>query len=68
MIACSVITVFGADVPDGSWLISWIGGLAMQLPGGQGHGRSRLRCPGLAAAVEPRELHQRSSWTGRAAS
>ena len=37
VIACSVTTVFGADVPDGSWLISWMGGLAMQLPRGQGH-------------------------------
>ena len=34
--ACSVITVLGADVPDGSWLTSWIGGLATQLPAGQG--------------------------------
>ncbi len=37
VIACSVTTVFGAEVPDGSWLISWIGGLAMQEPAGQGH-------------------------------
>src|SRR6185312_6111123 len=29
--ACSVITVFGADVPDGSALTSWITGLARQL-------------------------------------
>ena len=35
--ACSVITVLGADVPDGSALISWIGGLARQLPLGQGN-------------------------------
>src|SRR6516165_1705720 len=34
--ACSVITVFGAEVPDGRALISWIGGLARQLPGRQG--------------------------------
>ncbi len=34
--ACSVITVFGAEVPEGSAPISWIGGLARQLPGGQG--------------------------------
>src|SRR5690348_17852542 len=30
--ACSVITVLGADVPDGSALTSSIGGLATQLP------------------------------------
>ncbi len=36
VIACSVITVLGAEVPDGSWLISWIGGLATQEPGRQG--------------------------------
>src|SRR5260370_41395656 len=35
-IACSVITVFGAEVPDGSWLTSWIEGLATQERGGQG--------------------------------
>src|SRR6516225_12389613 len=35
--ACSVITVLGADVPDGSALTSWIEGLAMQLPLGQGN-------------------------------
>ncbi len=35
-IACSVITVFGAEVPDGSWLTSWIDGLATQERGGQG--------------------------------
>src|SRR5258706_9328588 len=34
--ACSVITVFGAEVPDGSALVSWMGGLARQLPGVQG--------------------------------
>src|SRR5579863_4638947 len=34
---CSVTTVFGADGPEGSWLICWIGGLAMQLPAGHGH-------------------------------
>src|SRR5580700_9930947 len=34
--ACSVNTVFGADVPDGSALISWITGLARQLLFGQG--------------------------------
>ncbi len=28
LMACSVITVLGADVPDGSALISWITGLA----------------------------------------
>ena len=28
--ACSVITVFGADVPDGSALTSWIFGFARQ--------------------------------------
>src|SRR5207245_9784573 len=33
--ACSVITVLGADVPDGSALTSWIGGLARQLPTGR---------------------------------
>jgi hypothetical protein len=31
-----VITVFGAEVPDGSWLTSWIEGLATQERGGQG--------------------------------
>src|SRR5437764_9205303 len=35
--ACSVIRVLGADVPDGSALTSWIGGVARQLPGGQGN-------------------------------
>ena len=34
--ACSVITVFGADVPDGSALTSWIFGFARQELGGQG--------------------------------
>ncbi len=34
--ACSVITVFGADVPDGSALTSWIFGFARQWLGGQG--------------------------------
>jgi hypothetical protein len=34
--ACLVITVFGAEVPEGSAPISWIGGLARQLPGRQG--------------------------------
>ena len=33
--ACSVITVFGADVPDGSALTSPIFGFARQEPGGQ---------------------------------
>ena len=37
VMACSVITVFGAEVPDGSWLISWIDGLATQERGGQGY-------------------------------
>src|SRR5215472_13576959 len=35
--ACSVITVLGADVPDGSALTSSIGGLATQLPLWQGN-------------------------------
>src|SRR6266581_1435056 len=35
--ACSVITVLGAEVPDGSALISWIGGLARQLLCGHGN-------------------------------
>ena len=35
--ACSVITVLGAEVPDGSAPTSWITGLARQLPGGQGN-------------------------------
>ena len=34
--ACSVITVFGADVPDGNALTSWILGFARQEPGWQG--------------------------------
>ena len=34
--ACSVITVLGADVPDGSALTSSIGGLARQERGGHG--------------------------------
>ena len=34
--ACSVITVLGADVPDGRALTSWIAGLARQLLAGQG--------------------------------
>src|SRR6202034_1448692 len=33
--ACWVITVFGAEVPEGRAPISWIGGLARQLPGAQ---------------------------------
>ena len=37
LIACSVTTVLGAEVPEGSWLICWIGGLAMQEPAGHGH-------------------------------
>jgi hypothetical protein len=37
-----VITVFGAEVPDGSALISWMGGLARQVLGGQGN---VLYCP-----------------------
>ncbi len=35
-IACSVITVLGADVPDGRALTSWITGLARQSLFGQG--------------------------------
>jgi hypothetical protein len=35
--ACSVITVLGADVPEGSALTSWIGGLVRQWPFGQGN-------------------------------
>ena len=34
--ACSVITVLGADVPDGRALTSWIIGLARQPLFGQG--------------------------------
>ena len=34
--ACSVITVLGADVPDGSALTSWITGLARHWFFGQG--------------------------------
>jgi len=34
--ACSVITVLGAEVPDGSALTSWITGLARHCPGGHG--------------------------------
>ena len=34
--ACSVITVLGADVPDGSAPTSWITGLARHWPAGQG--------------------------------
>src|ERR1700683_4204502 len=41
--ACSVITVFGAEVPEGSALISWIGGLARQPPGVQGVSGRTLR-------------------------
>jgi hypothetical protein len=37
LIACSVTTVFGAEVPDGSWLNSWILGPGRQEPAGQGH-------------------------------
>src|SRR6516165_6439749 len=46
--ACSVITVLGADVPDGSALTSWIGGLAMQLPFGQGNEVGFWPGPGLS--------------------
>src|SRR5690348_14822213 len=35
--ACSVITVLGGDVPDGSALTSWITGLARQAFFGQGN-------------------------------
>src|SRR5258708_36516590 len=61
-IACSVNTVFGAEVPDGSWLTSWIDGLATQERGGQGEvllllghggllgGRIRLLVPRPARA------------------
>src|SRR5260370_33851735 len=41
--ACSVITVLGADVPDGSALTSWITGLARHRP--LGHGKY-VCCPG----------------------
>src|SRR5580658_10473966 len=41
--ACSVITVFGAEVPEGSAPISWIGGLARQLPAVQGVSGGTLR-------------------------
>ena len=34
--ACSVITVLGADVPDGSAPTSWITGLARHWPFGHG--------------------------------
>ena len=34
--ACSVITVLGADVPAGSALTSWITGLATHWPFGHG--------------------------------
>ena len=34
--ACSVITVLGADVPDGSAPTVWMDGLARQLPLGHG--------------------------------
>src|SRR5215472_16201410 len=46
--ACSVITVLGADVPDGSALTSWIEGLAMQLPLGQGNEVGFWPGPGLS--------------------
>ena len=35
--ACSVITVLGAEVPDGSPLTSWITGLARQSLAGHGY-------------------------------
>ncbi len=54
VIACSVTTVFGAEVPDGSWLTSWIGGLAMQLPAGQGHWLTLFGpLPGLTLGPPP---------------
>jgi hypothetical protein len=56
--ACSVITVFGAEVPAGRAPISWIGGLARQLPGRQGLRGGSWGCPTAACAA---------SWTGRAA-
>ena len=74
VIACSVTTVFGADVPDGSWPISWMGGLAMQLPAGQGHWLSLFgpvsRAEGLPAALlvavgELHQAHRRQSRTHR---
>src|SRR5260370_42515734 len=61
VIACSVITVFGAEVPEGSWLTSWIGGLARQEPGGAGEGvLRRVARRGVwrrhgALAEQPRE-------------
>src|SRR5262249_59353317 len=42
--ACSVITVLGADVPDGRALTSWITGLARQSP--FGHGYENVPRPG----------------------
>ena len=61
--ACSVITVFGADVPDGSALTSWITGLARHWFFGQGNESWPLPGPGpppwrsLAGGVEVHELH-----------
>ena len=53
VIACSVTTVFGAEVPDGSWLISWIGGLAMQEPAGHGHAPLASAPPSLPTSSLP---------------
>ena len=44
--ACSVITVLGADVPDGSALTSWITGLARHWFFGQGNESWPLPGPG----------------------
>ena len=57
--ACSVNTVLGADVPDGSALISWITGLARQLP--FGHGEGLLAGPVAARPPGP-DLRAAAAW------
>ena len=48
--ACSVMTVLGAETPDGRALTSWITGLATQSVGGQGNVWAVAAAPGGLAA------------------
>ena len=50
--ACSVITVFGREVPAGSFPTSWMTGLRMHDPAGHPGGDSAMKLP-LTSARPP---------------